>query len=558
MYKKSLKNNPKYFITMFIVGLCFLTTLTSVGFGALSKNLNIAGDIEYVKHNNMIRSWNADSTEDFHSSEYKDKIKTVEFLDNKNIPNTAIEYWDVSVNSDGKVMAWIMDNPEEAGTYNLYIGANGNVVGNPDSSYIFYRMGELVSINFNNKFDTSKAVDMSYMFSYCYHLTNLDVTSFNTSGVTNMTMMFIYCYSLTNIDFSNFNTANVTNMTRMFEECRGFVSLDIKNFNTSNVINMSGMFYNCSRLTSLDLSNFNTNNVTDMSKMFNSCRGLITLNLISFDTLNVTDMNNMFYNCNGLTSLDLSNFNTSNVTNMSYMFGVCSNLTSLDLMHFNTSSVTNMSSMFSRCTGLVSLDLSNFNTSNVVNMSNMFSFENAYEDNHLISINLNGFDTSQVTNMYRMFFQCDNLINLDLSSFNTSSVTNMESMFYYCKGLSQIKISSLWNVSNVTTSSSMFSGCSNLPNYNSRYTGISMAKPTTQGGYLTLVGTIDTFAYEGNTYSFEIGMTWDDWINSSYNTDGFDSLNGFVTDGYNYITEDGSNRVLDTDLVRASSYEIHR
>ncbi len=33
----------------------------------------------------------------------------------------------------------------------------------------------------------------------------------------------------------------------------------------------------------------------------------------------------------------------------------------------------------------------------------------------------------------------------------------------------------------------MFNGSTLLPNYNSSYVGVSMAKPTTQGGYLTLV-----------------------------------------------------------------------
>ena len=42
-----MKKYYKFCITLFIVILCFITTLISVGFSALNKNLNIAGDIDY-------------------------------------------------------------------------------------------------------------------------------------------------------------------------------------------------------------------------------------------------------------------------------------------------------------------------------------------------------------------------------------------------------------------------------------------------------------------------------------------------------------------------------
>ena len=52
-----LSKNYKFFITVFITGLLMLTTLISVGFGALNQNLNIAGDVEYTEDvGNMIKS----------------------------------------------------------------------------------------------------------------------------------------------------------------------------------------------------------------------------------------------------------------------------------------------------------------------------------------------------------------------------------------------------------------------------------------------------------------------------------------------------------------------
>ena len=51
MFKgRTLKKNAKFYTTVFIAGLVFLTILTSVGFAALNQNLNIAGQLEYEKH----------------------------------------------------------------------------------------------------------------------------------------------------------------------------------------------------------------------------------------------------------------------------------------------------------------------------------------------------------------------------------------------------------------------------------------------------------------------------------------------------------------------------
>ena len=133
--KTIITNNYKFFITVFVAGLLMLTTLISVGFGALNQNLNIASDVEYQEDmGNMIMRWEAfayTNGKDFHSNTYFGKIKTIDILDNKNIPDDAVKTWDVSYETNsGKVMAWIIDDPENEGFYKLYIGADGDVVAN--------------------------------------------------------------------------------------------------------------------------------------------------------------------------------------------------------------------------------------------------------------------------------------------------------------------------------------------------------------------------------------------------------------------------------------------
>ena len=53
-----LSKNYKFLITVIIAGLCTITTLISVGFGALNQNLNIAGDVKYSKDvGNMMKQY---------------------------------------------------------------------------------------------------------------------------------------------------------------------------------------------------------------------------------------------------------------------------------------------------------------------------------------------------------------------------------------------------------------------------------------------------------------------------------------------------------------------
>ena len=286
-----------------------------------------------------------------------------------------------------------------------------------------------ITIGSNNKIYANPS-STSGLFSNLTNVTSIDLSNMDTSGMTNMSNMFSDNTSLTNITFGD-------------------------NFNTANVINMSGMFKNCTILKTIDLSSFDTSNATIMASMFMNCQGLQNLDLKSFNTSNVTNMLYMFYNCSSLTSLDLSSFNTSNVERMDAMFYNCSSLISLDLSNFDTSKITDMTYMFNRCKSLT-------------------------------NINLSSFDTSNVSSLYDAFAGLTSLKVLDLSSFDTSKVTNMGRMFLNSNNLVTIYVSDLWNISNVTSASRMFEGCTSLKGavpYDSSKTDASMANYI--NGYLT-------------------------------------------------------------------------
>ena len=379
IYSGSINSNTSSSVTI------YYKSDTAINSDILIKTKGVIMEIATMKNGSD------DGDTEFWNENYKPYIRTINFgNDLSNLPSSCNEEnlcWDISYSStqNKKVYGYLIDSGLKDSTdntkslYNLYIVSETQIFA-PSSCYQIFSFMEyvnsawisnLISINFNNNFNTINVINMSYMFDDCESLTSLDLSSFNTANVTNMSRMFLSCESLTSLDLSSFNTSNVTDMSAMFGACYSLTSLDLSSFNTSNVTDMSLMFGACPSLTSLDLSNFNTLNVTNMYGMFRYCRSLTSLDLSNFNTTNVTTMEDMFSGCESLTSLDLSNFNTSNVTNMRYMFNECSSLTSLDLSNFNTLNVTNMYGMFENCSSLTTTI--NIMNSNVTDYEFMFS-----------------------------------------------------------------------------------------------------------------------------------------------------------------------------------------
>ena len=419
----------------------------------LEANIRVSA-VQISEYAMMKKGSSVDS--EFWNNTYKPYIRTITFgNDLGNLPSNCTSEnlcWNISYNSsqNKKVYGYLIDSgltvsetdsststTIEKPLYNLYVVSEAPIFAPSDCYGMFGDFKNLVQINFNNNFNTSKVTDMSSMFYGCSSITSLDLSSFNTSKATNMWGMFVDCQSLTKLDLSSFNTSKVTNMSYMFQSCSSLTSLDLSSFNTSQVTDMKSMFYNCSSLKTIILSSFNTSKVTNLSGLFMLCSNLENVDLSKFNTSNVTTMNGMFYNCQSLTKLDLSSFNTSSLTSVygmaSYasggrvagIFEGCKKLVSVDLSSFNTSNVTNMGSMFRNCSSLTNLDLSSFNTSNVTDMSDMF-----YYCSSLTSLDLSNFDTSKVNNMSCMFSSCNklqtqiNIMNNNIDAYNYSYMFN--------------------------------------------------------------------------------------------------------------------------------------
>lgn len=181
-----------------------------------------------------------------------------------------------------------------------------NFKGVKDFSHMFINCLELKNID---NLYTSDGEDMSHMFDTCRME---KIEWFDTSKATNMSYMFSSNSRLKQV--ADLNTSNVTNMERMFYNCQSLEQ--VPNLDTSNVTTMYYMFAS-TPLKTIPL--LNTSKVTNMGNMFEGSMEIEEIPPI--DTSKVTTMNNMFYAFSTEHKLrKLPEFDCTNVTNMASYF----------------------------------------------------------------------------------------------------------------------------------------------------------------------------------------------------------------------------------------------
>ncbi len=428
---------------------------------------------ELIDENNYLKVGNSSTTSFLGKTLTKSKVESITFNNTTEIPEGATVLGDVSDQQNGSIIAYTLDENSNS-MLELYIGQDGGVNANPNSSYLFTAFYKVTEFKNMENFHTDLVMSMKQMFYADSHnasaLKSIDLTHFNTTRCLDMSYMFAgyenpashKSNSLVDIYTDNLDVHNVMDMSYLFCLCSNMTVLRMDNWDISSVVTTEGMFKYCSGLTAIDLSCFDTSKTTNMSYMFDSCINLSNLDLKPLDTRKVTNMSYMFSNCTALASIDLSNINTSNVITMKGLFYESRKLTSLNLSKFDTSKVTDMSYMFAgyfKTNPMLVLEiigLSDLDTSNVKNMSNMFKYSCK-----LTELDLSNWNTSQVTNMAAMFYGCTGLMTLDISHLDTRNVTSMSYMFYDCSSLATLDVSG-FDTSNVENMSAMFSGSSNF------------------------------------------------------------------------------------------------
>lgn len=377
-------------------------TISVSGLAATNYNiLTVDGKltVEKLPDPSTIRAHKYGDSTDF--MQYKNNITSITFLTEATAPDT-VTYgpWDVSESKDGSITAWMVDN-------DVYIAGNGaEKINMPsDSSYWFADMRNLVAINGIDIIDTHHATDMSYMFTGCSSLLDLNLKNFNTSNVTNMRSMFNGCRALKSLNVTSFITDKVTDMRDMFNGCWAVEELNVTSFDTSNVTNMSYMFFRCKTIESLDVSSFNTSKCEDMRVMFKGCSNLKALDVSNFDDGHNGYYQSMFTECTALTELKL--WTTSSSTyggNMEDMFSYLPNITILDLRGLSTNEAYNLNYMFQHDTNLKTIIVSDKFTIK----SNCDSKEMFNDCTSLVGGNGTVYDASHIDASYAHIDTADN------------------------------------------------------------------------------------------------------------------------------------------------------
>lgn len=258
----------------------------------------------------------------------------------------------------------------------------------------------------------------------------------------------------TSINLKNLDTSRDTNMNKMFSYCKGLTKLDVSGLDTSQVTDMDSMFAVCINLTNIPVSNFNTSKVKDMHSMFDSCFKLQSLDLSMFDTSNVTDFGYMFSGDKVMSTLHLTdNFVTEKAKDISGIFNDCEKLSNINVSNWNVSNVTSTEKAFANNFLLKSLDLSNWDMSNCENSQMMF-----YSDTALTSIgNTSNWNVSKITTTHSMFEGCSKLQSLNTSKWVFSNLTNADSMFSNCQVLTKLDTSK-WNAPKLIEINNTFNG----------------------------------------------------------------------------------------------------
>lgn len=301
---------------------------------------------------------------------------------------------------------------------------------------LFNGLSNLKEVRHLDHLVTTNVTDMESMFSCCYSLTELDLSSLDTRQVTNMSKMFWICSSLKTIIVGDlWTTQGVTESTStsMFIGCISLVG------SHGTACGSLGFDARAAHIDQGEASPGYLSGVKQAYAVFNNTN--CTFYYDDLKSFRQGQQGNTVYDAKGKGWYTLNDSPAANITELVIddSFADCHELT--DLSHF-----------FDGFRSIESIEgLQNLNTENVKYMSNMFNY-------------------------------CINLKELDLRHFDTSNVTYMDFMFNYCQSLSKIRCNDDWNRDGVS-GSEMFGLCTQLKNYNADQKGIEMANPTT--GYFT-------------------------------------------------------------------------
>lgn len=198
-------------------------------------------------------------------SDYQGTSLDLSGLDTSNVTNmtymfsncsniTSLDLSSLNVDNVTK-MSYLFYYCNAAKSINL-TGWNTSKVTN--MSNMFDSCNSLTSIDDISGFrdlDMSKVTDMSSMFYSCSKLASVNLT-LNAPKLTFASNMFGNCSALTSVIINKpISPIYSVNISYMFSSCRKLTDIDLSNFDISDANNLNYMFLGCSALVNLKLKN---------------------------------------------------------------------------------------------------------------------------------------------------------------------------------------------------------------------------------------------------------------------------------------------------------------
>lgn len=135
--------------------------------------------------------------------------------------------------------------------------------------------------------------NIKYYFENLYNCREIiNLHNIDTRNIKDMSYMFSNCKNITELDLGDFNTENVTDMSCMFMCCENLELLNLRYFDTRKVKNFSGIFQLCPKLSDIYVGDKWIVNDDVNSEMFAFCKAKQVTNLGNKDANKQNNYNN--------------------------------------------------------------------------------------------------------------------------------------------------------------------------------------------------------------------------------------------------------------------------
>ena len=415
----------------------------------------------------------------------------------------------------------------------------GNKFGSSINYCLFRSCSALTSISLPN---TVKTITSS-AFMGCKTLSNINTENIQYiqqsafAGCTSLSSLNLTSlvdaaeYAFANCGFSN-PLSVVSNLSifknYLFSGCKNIKTLNFTG--KTNVELKNGVFDGCSALESADIK--------DIKKFGDSCFGdCINLKDVDIPSTMTSIPQYAFFNCDSLEA-----FNLKNVTSVgSHAFRYCTNLKDINVSQLRaisscafqgcaletvSVSCSTIYDAFRECSSLSIADV----TANI--LSGTFIGCEALKDITIHNVTKLSFGT---------FNRCTSLENIILDVTKVPTLTTTSSVFLSTPIMSSSYLGHFGSIYVPASLVDTFKGATNWAIIADRITTKTI-----------------TFFIDGTEYTAEEGMTWGEWVDSEYNTDGFfESEGGSIwksTSLYQMILSDVTSSSV---ILDGEQYSLH-